>query len=317
MTGEPDISGTTGPPHMRSGKTPPIEESTWRGGTGPWPEVSTAQLHALLAANSALVLDARPPLEWAISHLPGALNLGPKLGVSMGEYVGDVREIARLTRDDRSVPLLIYCNGPYCRKTSRLAAELHDAGFTDIRCYHLGAPVWRALGGLMVTEKEGAVYIFRQDRTACWVDARTRAGVPRVALPGAVRLPRGSVKAAKNDGRLPMEDHNTRVVVFGTTVGEARSVAQEIVSHAFHNVTYFNGPAQLLTTTLQAAGPGKTGRRIQVRHRHLAEHTCSHSRRKVRERHEPHATGCSWCAGPSVRCVRPQGLPLGSVIRHG
>ncbi|MFD1734284.1 rhodanese-like domain-containing protein [Deinococcus malanensis] len=223
----------------------------------PWPEVSTAQLRRLLAAGSTLVLDARSPLEWAISHLPGARNVGPKPGVPMGEYVGDVREIARLTQGNPSVPLLIYCNGPHCRKTYRLAAELRDAGFTDVRCYHLGAPVWRALGGLMVVEKEGAAYILRNDRTACWVDA-SRAGCafPFPNLPGVVRLPQGSVSDAKNDGRLPMEDHNTRVVVFGSTVSEARTVAQELGSHAFHNVTYFNGTARLLAQTLQAADPG-------------------------------------------------------------
>lgn len=252
----------------RRARRHPIEASTWRGENGAWPEVSTAQVRTLLAQGSALVLDARPQLEWAISHLPDAITVGPKPGVSMGDYVGDVRVIARLAHGDWSVPLLIYCNGPYCRKTTRLAAELQDAGFTDIRCYHLGAPVWRALGGLMVTEKEGALYIFQRDRSACWVDASRRIGAASAQVSGAVRLSAGSVNAAKNDGRLPMQDHNTRVVVFGDSVDEARSVAQELVSHAFHNVTYFNGPARLLATVLQAAG---AGRHRDQAHGHPAE----------------------------------------------
>ncbi|WP_243398482.1 rhodanese-like domain-containing protein [Deinococcus koreensis] len=239
-------------------------------------------MHTLLAEGSALVLDARPQLEWAISHLPDAITVGPKPGVAMSDYVGDVRGIARLAHGDWSVPLLIYCNGPYCRKTTRLAAELENAGFTDIRCYHLGAPVWRALGGLMVTEREGAVYIFQQDQSACWVDARSRAGGLPAHVPCAVRLPPGSVTAAKNDGRLPMQDHNTRMVVFGDTIHEARSVAQELISHAFHNVTYFNGPARLLSTTLQAAGPGRR-HHIQTHRRRSAEVTSSPSGETSRE----------------------------------
>ena len=33
------------------------------------------------------------------------------------------------------------------------------------------------------------------------------------------------VKEAKDDGRLPMEDHNTRILVFGTSGEDARAVA--------------------------------------------------------------------------------------------
>jgi rhodanese-related sulfurtransferase len=51
----------------------------------------------------------------------------------------------------------------------------------------------------------------------------------------------GEVFAAKNDGRLPMEDHNTRIIVFGANGGQARHVTEALVREAFHNVTYFAG----------------------------------------------------------------------------
>lgn len=51
----------------------------------------------------------------------------------------------------------------------------------------------------------------------------------------------GEVFAAKNDGRLPMEDHNTRIVVFGPDGGQASDVAEALAREAFHNVTYFAG----------------------------------------------------------------------------
>lgn len=38
-------------------------------------EVSTEQFRGILAENSAVVLDARPFREFAISHIPGALNV--------------------------------------------------------------------------------------------------------------------------------------------------------------------------------------------------------------------------------------------------
>ena len=36
-------------------------------------EVSTEELQLLLKDKSTFVLDARPPLEWSISHIPGLL----------------------------------------------------------------------------------------------------------------------------------------------------------------------------------------------------------------------------------------------------
>jgi hypothetical protein len=38
-----------------------------------------------------------------------------------------------------------------------------------------------------------------------------------------------------------MEDHNTRIVVFGADAGQAREVAEEIAKNAFHNVSFYAG----------------------------------------------------------------------------
>ena len=46
---------------------------------------------------------------------------------------------------------------------------------------------------------------------------------------------------AKDDGRLPMEDHNTRIIVFGKDAAEARAAAEEIAKNAFHNVSFYAG----------------------------------------------------------------------------
>ena len=56
----------------------------------------------------------------------------------------------------------------------------------------------------------------------------------------------GEVKAAKDDGSLPMGDHNARVVVFGQEGAQAKAVAEAIVHEAFHNVAYFGGTFETL-----------------------------------------------------------------------
>ena len=41
--------------------------------------------------------------------------------------------------------------------------------------------------------------------------------------------------------RLPIEDHNTRIVVFGADTEQARAATAEIAKNAFHNVSFVAG----------------------------------------------------------------------------
>jgi rhodanese-related sulfurtransferase len=213
-------------------------------------EVSTEELRRILAERSAAVFDARPFLEYAISHIPGARNVAAKPGVAMSEYVSDVAAIGRLLNGEKNAPMVLYSNGPFCGKSKRLADELLGAGFTNVRRYQLGIPVWRALGGVCEIDPAGLRHVLAQDRTAVLLDVREADEFQKEALPGARNIPRslvlegkdvGEVKRAKDDGRLPMEDHNTRVVVLGSDADAARYVAEAIAREAFHNVAYFPG----------------------------------------------------------------------------
>ncbi|MDH3429146.1 MAG: rhodanese-like domain-containing protein [Gammaproteobacteria bacterium] len=213
-------------------------------------EISTEELEQILQDRSALVLDTRPHREWSISHIPSAINVAPQPGIPMALYTSDVAEVGRLVDGDKSQPLVLYCNGPYCGKSKRVAVALLEEGYTDVRRYQLGAPVWRALVGVMVIEPDGVRYVFANDQTAVWIDVRDSSEFRGGSIPGARNLPRsgvlpgkdvGEVFAAKNDGRLPMEDHNTRIVVFGRDGGQASEVAEALAREAFHNVAYFAG----------------------------------------------------------------------------
>jgi rhodanese-related sulfurtransferase len=115
-------------------------------------EVSTDEMRRIVADQSAIVLDARPHAEFAISHIPGAVNVSQKPGTTMALYVSDVKEVERIAAGRKGAPLVLYCNGPYCGKSKRLAGDLAAAGFTNVRRYQLGIPVWRALGGVTQIE---------------------------------------------------------------------------------------------------------------------------------------------------------------------
>jgi rhodanese-related sulfurtransferase len=130
----------------------------------------------------------------------------------------------------------------------------------NVRRYQLGIPLWRALGGVCEIEAEGLQQVLGQDRTAVLIDAREADDFAAGSLPGARSIPRslvlegkdvGEMKRAKDDGRLPMEDHNTRIVVFGKDAAQARALAEAVAREAFHNVAYFPGTFDSLRTAVK------------------------------------------------------------------
>ncbi len=205
-------------------------------------EVSTDELRKILDDHSAYVFDARPLEEYAVSHIPGALNVAQKPGTPLSLYISDVAEIGRLV-PDMNAAIVLYCNGPFCGKSKRLSDDLLAAGYTSVRRYQLGAPMWRALGGVMQIEHDAIGYFRTYDQTAVWLDARTPDEFGGGSLPGAHNLStqNSDIQLAKDDGRLPNLDHNTRIIVFGNSGIQARALAEEVARNAFHNVAYFGG----------------------------------------------------------------------------
>ncbi len=244
---------------VRAQTSPNIFQATLAEPGQKTPEISTEELRKVVSAKSATLFDARPFKEYAVSHIPGAVNVAAKPGVPMSLYVSDVAEIGRVVGGNRAVPIVLYCNGPFCGKTKRLSEELLAAGYTNVRRYQLGMPVWRALGGVTVIELEGVRYVREKDRTAVFLDARDPEEFAKGTTFEARNLPAsglkpgkdtGEVKKAKDDGRLPMEDHNTRIIVFGADAAQAQTVAEALVKEAFHNVSYFAGSLENLKAVL-------------------------------------------------------------------
>jgi rhodanese-related sulfurtransferase len=87
--------------------------------------------------------------------------------------------------------------------------------------------------------------VWDKDWTSRIYDARPDLGTESGgSIPRSIVLPVNEVTAAKEDGRLPMEDHNTRIICFGDTGAQAKALADEISRNAFHNVAFFAGTAE-------------------------------------------------------------------------
>jgi rhodanese-related sulfurtransferase/DNA-binding transcriptional ArsR family regulator len=100
--------------------------------------VSRAELLEKSRAGVVTVLDVRPRDEFALGHLPGAVNI-------------PLRELeARLAELDGAQEIVAYCRGPYCVLSYEAVAALRARGF-NVRRLEDGLPEWRAAGLPIVT----------------------------------------------------------------------------------------------------------------------------------------------------------------------
>lgn len=202
-------------------------------------DISTADLVAILKSGPAVLLDVRSVKECAIAHIPGSVCM-PGVLRSDGTFGDHIEQIVQ-TFPDRATPIVLYCNGPFCGKSKRTAQSLAQKGYSNVRRYQLGLPVWRALGNTVQTDLAGLAYILKGDRTAVFVDARAPEKLRVETIPGAVNVRPGEATVANEDGRLPQTDKGTRIVIFGDSVDQARTVATEVARNAYWNSSYFGG----------------------------------------------------------------------------
>lgn len=100
--------------------------------------VSRRELLQRIRKGTVTVLDVRPEDEFALGHLPGAINI-------------QLRALkSRLSELDRKQEIIAYCRGPYCVMSYEVVAALRARGF-NVRRLEDGLPEWRAAGLPVVT----------------------------------------------------------------------------------------------------------------------------------------------------------------------
>jgi rhodanese-related sulfurtransferase len=175
--------------------------------------------------------------EYAISHIPGAVNIPPDNNISATREVNQIMSLY----PDPHTQFVLTCNGPFCGKSKRIAAGLVAAGYDKFFRYQLGLPVWRALGNTVQTDLSGFAYIYNRDQTAVFVDARSPEAFRDNTVACAVNVRSGEATAANDDGRLPLWDKGARIVVFADDPQLAKAVASEIALKAYWSSSYFGG----------------------------------------------------------------------------
>jgi len=95
--------------------------------------ISRQELRKRMRAGTVTILDVRPHDEFALGHLPSAVNIPLKALA------------ARLSELDPAQEIVAYCRGPYCVLTYEAVIALRARGF-KVRRLQDGFPEWRAAG---------------------------------------------------------------------------------------------------------------------------------------------------------------------------
>jgi len=95
--------------------------------------VSREELASRMDEGLVTVIDVRPADEFALGHLPGAINM------PLSELV------SRLPALQTGREIVAYCRGPWCVMSFEAVAELRKRGF-NARRLEDGLPEWKAAG---------------------------------------------------------------------------------------------------------------------------------------------------------------------------
>lgn len=104
--------------------------------------VTRRQVLKLIRAGAVTVLDVRPPDEFALGHLPEAVNIPLRA----------LKE--RLAEINPDHEIVAYCRGEYCVLSFEAVALLRARGF-KVRRLEEGLPEWRAAGLPIKTGSSG------------------------------------------------------------------------------------------------------------------------------------------------------------------
>jgi rhodanese-related sulfurtransferase len=101
------------------------------------PHVSREALWAKIERGDPFVLvDALPPMSYAASHLPGAVNIPPQ----------SIDDRAPRALTDYEAEIVVYCSGSDCDSSIIVGQRLIELGYRNVLHYVEGKSDWAGAG---------------------------------------------------------------------------------------------------------------------------------------------------------------------------
>lgn len=101
-----------------------------------FPVISTEDAQVLINNSEVIFLDIREPVEYALSHIPGAINVGYQKV--------DWEKIATL---DKAAKIIVYCSIGI--RSQEIGKQLQQKGFSDVSNLYGGIFLWADQGRKM------------------------------------------------------------------------------------------------------------------------------------------------------------------------
>lgn len=98
--------------------------------------IDAAQAKALFDKGT-LFVDVRSDKDWAAGRIPDAVHIELKKVFSEATLGKEAK---------KSDPIVIYCNGVSCHRSSKATAQAVGWGYTNVNYYRLGYPDWKSAG---------------------------------------------------------------------------------------------------------------------------------------------------------------------------
>ncbi|MEJ2200611.1 MAG: rhodanese-like domain-containing protein [Desulfuromonadaceae bacterium] len=199
--------------------------------------IQHAELKQLLDADlhPFLLVDSRNPEEYREAHIPGAISIPQK---AFDELIG-------LLPADSATMLIFYCNGVKCGKSKKSAEAARELGYTNVRVFAEGMPVWEEVG---YTFYKGEDYEKRIETTLISpvdlqelaetqpaglqiVDVRDAEEFAAGHIPGAINCPLNSFAASSE-----ILDKDKKIVVYCNSGGRSYSAYCKLLKLGYKNI---------------------------------------------------------------------------------
>lgn len=96
-------------------------------------EIDTNGVKKLMDAGEVLVVNPMTPIEYAVEHIAGSVNI-------------PIESLEQGLPPQKDRPMVFYCLGEKCVYSWRAAESAADLGYTNLYAYRGGIPAWKAAG---------------------------------------------------------------------------------------------------------------------------------------------------------------------------
>jgi rhodanese-related sulfurtransferase len=187
---------------------------------------STQEIEELIAGEGQqnyMLVDSRPAMRFHEGHIPSAKSIPfTVMHTRKPEFP-----------EDKDTLLIFYCGGQHCTLSPMASQMAEQWGYSRVKVYHDGAPVWKKSGNILLTTR---TYLQKRKGNYVLIDTREFEKATQGHIPGAVSLTLQEIPEHKD--RFPL-DRQAPIILYSQNTARSRlqTTVQTIRSWGYKNVS--------------------------------------------------------------------------------